>query len=244
MGIYALSGGIDELMSSIQNIDLVFDATSASDHIKHADQIISAGKHLINLTPAKLGNYYVPGVTSLLEKQAAPMHLNMVTCGGQTAIPIIDSLQRNFPQLSDIEIVSTISSKSAGPATRRNLDEYIDNTEQAISKLTGVSKAKAMILLNPANPEILMHTSLYFTIPDSSKEVIRNALVDTILFVKERCPGYEISSETVSIGADTYHLAISVRGSGDYLPVYAGNLDIINVAAIFGAEEIVRITHD
>ncbi len=159
-------------------------------------------------------------------------------------IPLINSLQKHFPQLGDIEIVSTISSKSAGPATRRNLDEYIDNTEQAIIALTGARRAKAMILLNPANPEILMHTSLYFTVPGISKEYIMKALSDTISFVKKRCPGYEISSDTISISADTYHLAISVRGSGDYLPVYAGNLDIINVAAIFAAEEIVRSPHD
>jgi acetaldehyde dehydrogenase len=244
MGIYALSGGIDELMTSIQNIDLVFDATSASDHMQHAELIGDAGKHLINLTPAKLGKYYVPQVTSILETQPAPIHLNMVTCGGQTGIPIIDSLQKHFPQLSDIEIVSTISSKSAGPATRRNLDEYIDNTEQAIIKLTNVSKAKALILLNPAIPEILMHTSLYFSIPGTSEQQIRDVLIDTVSFVKERCPGYEISSEAISIGGNAYHLSISVRGSGDYLPVYAGNLDIINVAAIFAAEEIAKIPHD
>ena len=238
MGIHAMSGGIHDLMDSIQNIDLVFDATSATDHNQNSRLISAEGKHLINLTPAKLGNYFVPNVTKLTGIKPYVAHLNMVTCGGQTCIPIIYTLKNSFPALNEVEVVSTISSKSAGPATRKNLDEYIENTETAIIDLTGVTKVKALILLNPALPEIIMHTSIYFSIPETTSSEINKVVLKTVSLVKESCPGYELSSETIALNENTYHLALSVKGSGDYLPVYAGNLDIINIAAISAAEQI------
>lgn len=237
LGISALAGGIDELLQLIDNVDLVFDATSARDHLEHEPLLIDAKCHIINLTPAKTGVFFVPGVSDNLEKEKLH-NLNMVTCGGQTTIPMIHAVKAAFPSLEDVEIVSTISSKSAGPATRRNLDEYIENTESAIRSLTGVPNAKALLVLNPAVPEIAMHTSIYFNLPEISDVEIGQVTSQTENFVRSYCGGYQVSSTPTKLQNGQVQMAITVRGAGDYLPVHAGNLDIINEASIFAANLI------
>lgn len=242
LGISALPGGIDDLLKHLPDIDLVFDATSARDHMEHAPIILANNCHVINLTPARLGDYYVPELAELAENLSdTPLNLNMITCGGQTTIPIIAAVKKAFPQLDRVEIVSTISSSSAGPATRRNLDEYIENTENAIRQLTGISKAKAILILNPAKPEIVMHTSIYFSSNNLDANKIKMISENVTQKIQSYCPGYSMAAHVTQLNDATVHLAVTVVGAGDYLPTYAGNLDIINVAAIKAAEDLAKI---
>lgn len=234
LGISALSGGIDELMNHIDDVDLVFDATSARDHLDHVQLLEKSGCHVVNLTPAKSGDFFVPGISAQFESNTK-QNLNMITCGGQTTIPVIHAIKNAFPELQNVEIVSTISSKSAGPATRRNLDEYIENTEKAISTMTSIKNSKALLVLNPAVPEIVMHTSIYFDLQNISTEAISPEVYKIEKFVQSYCPGYSISSSPEKLEKGQVQLSISVKGAGDYLPVHAGNLDIINEAAIYAA---------
>jgi acetaldehyde dehydrogenase len=239
MGISALPGGIQELKAHLESVDIVFDATSAADHLKHADMLLQEGCHVINLTPAPLGDYYVPGVTKI--SSSAPgtsRNLNMVTCGGQTTIPFISRLANAFQEITSVEIASTLSSSSAGPATRRNLDEYIQNTERAIKSLTGVSSAKAMLVLNPAKPEIMMHTSVYISGTGLNINVAGQETSDVLESMRTHVPGISVTSDPKMLSSDVLHFSIGVEGAGDYLPKHAGNLDIINVAAIRAAEEL------
>ncbi len=239
LGISALHGGMEDLLKHLADIDLVFDATSARDHAEHAPTILANNCHVINLTPARLGDYYVPELAELSEVPSdAPLNLNMITCGGQTTIPIIAAVKKEFPQLDRVEIVSTISSSSAGPATRRNLDEYIENTENAIRVLTGISSAKAILILNPAKPEIVMHTSIYFSSTDLSANRIEEIAEAVTRRIQIYCPGYSMAAQATQLNDTTVHLAVTVIGAGDYLPKFAGNLDIINVAAIKAAEDL------
>ena len=238
LGISALSGGFNELEAHLENIDLVFDATSAKDHLIHAPLLAERGVHVINLTPAPLGNYFVPNVTQILKLDSGAHNLNMVTCGGQTTIPPIHAITKVVHGIEEVEVVSTISSSSAGPATRRNLDEYIQNTETAIRQLTGIHNVKAMLVLNPAKPEVMMHTSVYISGKEINLNSIRKAVHQASENVSIYCPGYKISSEPTLIKGDIFHFSLSVTGTGDYLPPYSGNLDIINVAAINAAENL------
>lgn len=234
LGISALSGGIGELMHHIDDVDLVFDATSARDHLEHVPKLVQSGCHVVNLTPAKSGDFYVPGISAEFEPNTI-QNLNMITCGGQTTIPVIHAIKKAFPELQNVEIVSTISSKSAGPATRRNLDEYIENTEQAINVLTSIKNSKALLVLNPAVPEIVMHTSIYFDLVNITADNLSPEVDKIEKFVQNYCPGYSISSSPEKLEKGQIQLSISVKGAGDYLPVHAGNLDIINEAAIYAA---------
>lgn len=239
LGISALSGGMEDLLRHLPDIDLVFDATSARDHMEHAPIILSNNCHVINLTPGRLGDYYVPELAGLSEILGeGPMNLNMITCGGQTTIPIIAAVKQEFSQIDRVEIVSTISSSSAGPATRLNLDEYIENTENAIKALTGISSAKTILILNPAKPEIVMHTSIYFSSNDLLVDRVEEIAEAVTQKIQMYCPGYSLAAHATQLNDDTVHLAVKVIGAGDYLPTYAGNLDIINVAAIKAAEDL------
>ena len=239
LGISALHGGIDELTKYLPDIDLVFDATSARDHEQHSPQLLDGNCHIINLTPAKLGTYYVPEMDRPSDFfKDSPINLNMITCGGQTTIPIIAAVKKIYPQVDNVEIVSTISSASAGPATRRNLDEYIENTETAIKRLTGVTSSKAILVLNPAKPEIKMHTSIYFSCSGLEAHKVQEISDEVTRRIQKYCSGYSITSHPTQVTPETIHMAITIVGAGDYLPTYAGNLDIINVAAIKAAENL------
>jgi acetaldehyde dehydrogenase len=166
------------------------------------------------------------------------INLNMITCGGQTTIPFVSRLVAAFENVGSIEIASTLASSSAGPATRRNLDEYISNTERAITTLTGVSSAKAMLVLNPAKPEIMMHTSVYMSGTGLSVSAAQRETYAVLEHMREYVPGISMISEPKCLGPELLHFSIGVEGAGDYLPKHAGNLDIINVAAIRAAEEL------
>lgn len=237
MGIQTSPDGLEGLMSHIANIDLVFDATSASDHIHTATILRNEDVALINLTPAPLGNFYIPLVTNDPEIIHANSHLNMVTCGGQTSIPLIHILSTNL-KINSVEIVSTIASNSAGLATRKNLDEYIANTERAIIEETDIPGVKVMLVINPAIPEIVMHTSIYISGPDLNIEKVQDLILNRIKEMNINNPNVMLIASPTFVSLDTIHFAVEVSGSGDYLPTYSGNLDIINVAAIHAAENI------
>jgi acetaldehyde dehydrogenase len=239
MGIQTSPDGLEGLKANIGNIDLVFDATSASDHIKIAKTLQNKNVALINLTPAPLGSFYIPLVTNNPEMIHANCHLNMVTCGGQTSIPLIHILSSNM-KINSVEVVSTIASNSAGLATRKNLDEYIANTERAISEETDIQEIKVMLVINPAIPEIVMHTSIYVSGPALVVENIGDLINERIKEMNVNNPNIKLIALPTFINSNTIHFAVQVSGSGDYLPSYSGNLDIINVAAIQAAESISR----
>ena len=237
MGIRTSPDGLEGLKANIDNIDLVFDATSASEHILIADSLQNKNVALINLTPAPLGSFFIPLVTNNPEIIHANSHLNMVTCGGQTSIPLLHILSSNL-NLDSVEVVSTIASNSAGLATRKNLDEYIANTERAISEETGVQEVKVMLVINPAIPEIVMHTSMYVSGPDLVDNKVQDLINQRIKEMNVNNPNVKLVVSPTFVNLNTIHFAVEVSGSGDYLPTYSGNLDIINVAAIQAAESI------
>ena len=237
MGIRTSPDGLEGLKANIDNIDLVFDATSASEHILIADSLQNKNVALINLTPAPLGSFFIPLVTNNPEIIHANSHLNMVTCGGQTSIPLLHILSSNL-NLDSVEVVSTIASNSAGLATRKNLDEYITNTERAISEETGVQEVKVMLVINPAIPEIVMHTSMYVSGPDLVDNKVQDLINQRIKEMNVNNPNVKLVVSPTFVNLNTIHFAVEVSGSGDYLPTYSGNLDIINVAAIQAAESI------
>ena len=237
MGIQTSPDGLKGLRANIANIDLVFDATSASEHILIAEALQNKNVALINLTPAPLGSFYIPLVTNNPETIHANSHLNMVTCGGQTSIPLLHILSSNL-NLNSVEVVSTIASNSAGIATRKNLDEYIANTERAISEETGIQEVKVMLIINPAIPEIVMHTSIYVSGSDLVERRAQDMINQRITEMNVNNPNLKLISLPTFVNLNTIHFAVEVSGSGDYLPSYSGNLDIINVAAIQAAENI------
>jgi acetaldehyde dehydrogenase len=240
MGIKTSYSGIDELLKIADDIDVVFDATSATDHLLHDRELKTVELLVLNMTPAAVGEFYIPGVTSL-RGGGGYQNVNLVTCGGQTSIPLLSVLSRevhpNFP-ISSTELVSTLASPSAGPATRRNLDEYVENTSNAVRVVTGLEN-KVILALNPAKPEIVMRSSIYVEFAEDTPD---NDLIAAIgnsveQFVQSYCPGYRISPDVLSIGSQVRKFSLEVESSAEYFPSYAGNLDIINNAAIFAAEE-------
>jgi len=216
--------------------DLVFDATSADDHLIHAPILERLNKIVVDLTPARIGKMIVPVVNR--SELDGVRNVNTVTCGGQASIPIAYALSRIAP-IDYIEVVSSIASRSAGPATRRNLDDYIHTTERGLRAFTGAREAKAILNLNPAIPQPDMQTTILARVGGFDLGLYREKLEEVVAALKLYVPGYEIIVPPV-IEGDRLVTVIRVRGLGDYLPSYAGNLDIINCAAIAIAEEYAR----
>lgn len=239
LGIPTTIRGIDELLERKDElgIRIVFDATGAAPHLRHAPLLKQAGLIAIDMTPAAVGPYLVPSVNpGVLE---GTVNVNMVTCGGQATIPIVHAVSR-VTKVPYAEIVSAISSKSAGPGTRANIDEFTETTSNALVKVGGAEKGKAIIILNPAEPPIMMSNTVYCRITDHSEETrqrITDSVNQMVSVMQQYVPGYQLrvpplfDDEKVTVG-------IQVQGAGDFLPVYSGNLDIINAAAIAAAEKI------
>ncbi|MBP0132706.1 MAG: acetaldehyde dehydrogenase (acetylating) [Nitrosospira sp.] len=241
LGVTVSAEGIDYIKSNPNCCELVFDATSANGHLNHAPILKKMNKLVIDLTPAKVGLMSVPGVN--LNDSLAQSNVNMVTCGGQASIPIAYAIGQTHADLDYIEVVSSISSRSAGPATRQNLDEYIKTTEDGLKEFSGATRTKAILNLNPAEPCVDMQTTIYARVKNPNIEKLSvkiNALVEKI---REYVPGYEVILGPI-IENDRIVVMIRVRGLGDYLPAYAGNLDIINCAAIAMAEEYASVICD
>jgi acetaldehyde dehydrogenase (acetylating) len=233
MGVPVSAKGIHAIIERSMELDLVFDATSAADHLKHAKILESLGLLTIDLTPAKVGKMCIPAVN--LDECLKEINVNMVTCGGQASIPLAYAISCANAKIEYIETISSISSRSAGPATRINLDEYLDTTEKGLLSFSHADRSKAILNLNPAQPCVNMQTTVFAKIKNPDLEATKSAIDKIVQKIKVYVPGYNIVLEPM-IENERLAVMIKVEGMGDYLPKYAGNLDIINCAAIAMAE--------
>ncbi len=234
MGVRVSDKSINAIIEEPDNCDIVFDCTSAKDAVAHWKVLEKLGKFVIDLTPAKIGILCIPAVN--LQEAIKHQNVNMVTCGGQASIPIAYVLGKTQKNIEYIEVVSSIASRSAGPATRLNLDEYVDTTELGVRTFSGVEKTKAILNLNPAQPCIDMQTTIFAKVKDANMDALKKELDVMVAQIKAYVPGYHILVNPIY---ENGRIVVMVKalGLGDYLPKYAGNLDIINCAAIAVAEE-------
>lgn len=239
LGIETTTEGVQGVLEK-DDIQIVFDATSAPAHLTHAPLLEKAGKIAIDLTPAAVGPYMVPSVNLDQLMKQNHKNINLVTCGGQATIPIVHAVER-VAGAKYAEIVACISSKSAGPGTRANIDEFTETTAKAIEEVGGADKGKAIIVLNPAEPPIMMTNTIYVTIKDTSisLETISESINEIVKEIQRYVPGYKLRVPPILEG-DKVTVGVEVEGQGDFLPTYSGNLDIINAAAIQAAEQIAQ----
>lgn len=236
LGFDVTTEGINGILSAGDDIKIVFDSTSASAHLKHAPLLREAGKIAIDLTPAAVGPYLIPCVN--LEKLKDEVNVNMVTCGGQATIPMVYAVSR-VAGAEYAEIVACVSSKSAGPGTRQNIDEFTETTAKGIEAVGGADRGKAIIILNPAEPPIMMTNTVYVRVKDknASLEAITGSVEKMVADLRQYVPGYSLRIPPLMDG-DKITIGINVEGAGDFLPKYSGNLDIMNSAAIAAGEKI------
>lgn len=235
-GYEVFDGGLKQFLENSPELaDIVFDATSAKAHIRHAKALREAGKLAIDLTPAAVGPYVVPAVN--LGSHLHEKNINLITCGGQATIPIVHAINRVSP-VNYAEIVATISSKSAGPGTRANIDEFTETTAHGIEAIGGAKKGKAIIILNPAEPPILMRNTVYALVDEETldEQAIAASIEQTAGYIQSYVPGYRLRTEPIFDG-NKVTVFLEVEGAGDYLPTYSGNLDIMTATAVKVAEE-------
>ncbi|MFC7633786.1 acetaldehyde dehydrogenase (acetylating) [Paraburkholderia humisilvae] len=223
------SEGIDFLKAHANAFDIVFDATSAYAHAQHNAFFSAAGKFAIDLTPARVGAICVPSIN--LGEIGAAQNINLITCGGQASLPLVHALKNTTRQIDYIEVVSTIAAASAGLATRENINQYLLTTEHALSRFSGAKDVKAILNINPAEPGVSMQTTIYAYASFDDFDAIEHAIEEAAESVRQYVPGFDIVLSPV-LDAGRITVSVTVRGSGHYLPQYAGNLDIINCAAI------------
>ena len=253
LGVDVTHAGIAGLMKHrlLDDIAVVFDATSAKAHVQHARVLAAAGKKVVDLTPAAIGPYVVP-VVNLKEHLGAP-NVNMTTCGGQATIPMVYAVSR-IAKVRYAEIVASIASKSAGPGTRANIDEFTVTTSRAIEKVGGADKGKAIIVLNPADPPVIMRDTVLVFVESSDEAAISESIKRMVEEVRSYVPGYRLKQDPVfddvelpahvqGPGAVAHRgkkvtIFLEVEGAGHYLPAYAGNLDIMTSAAMKVGEEL------
>lgn len=253
-GLETTAGGIDGFtkLDSFAEVELVFDATSAGAHHRHDEVLQAAGKRILDLTPAAIGPYVVPAV-NLHEHLDAP-NINMVTCGGQATVPIIAAINRVAP-VAYGEIVSSIASKSAGPGTRANIDEFTETTSRAIEVVGGAQMGKAIIVLNPAEPPLIMRNTVFALVETGERDEIEASVEEMVARVNQYVPGYRLKQKVQFDRLDAesavripeldrkftgwkVSVFLEVEGAAHYLPAYAGNLDIMTSAAIKTAEAL------
>jgi acetaldehyde dehydrogenase len=237
LGVNVSANSIDYIVRNPNCCDLVFDATSASSHLEHAPILKFLNKRIIDLTPAKIGLMCIPSVN--LIEALNEFNVNMVTCGGQASIPIAYAIGQTQKDIEYIEVISTIASRSAGPATRQNLDEYINTTEDGIKQFSGAKHTKAILNLNPAEPCVNMQTTIFAKTKNPDLSALKEFLSMIVMKIQTYVPGYELILGPI-IENDRIVVMVRVKGLGDYLPQYAGNLDIINCAAVAMAEEYAK----
>jgi acetaldehyde dehydrogenase len=224
--------GLEALLREVDEIDLAFDATSAGAHPAHARLLAARGIRSVDLTPAALGPAIVPPVN--LDEHREAMEVNLVTCGAQATVPIVAAIRRVAP-VAYAETVSTVASRSAGPGTRANIDEFTQATAWALASVGGASDAKAIIILNPADPPIMMRNTIYAQVGSADGDALAAAIADAVAAVAVYVPGYRLT--TAPLVADgQVTVLLEVEGAGDNLPPYAGNLDIMTSAAVRVAE--------
>ena len=235
--------GIDGLLKQELTFEIVFDATTASAHKKHAPLLREAKKIAIDLTPAAVGPYVIPLVN--LDEHIGASNVNLVSCGGQATVPLVSALDEVAP-VEYAEIVATIASKSAGPGTRQNIDEFTDTTARGLEKIGHAARGKAIIVLNPAEPPILMRNTVYGVLADADEAKILRSIESMVERIQQYVPGYRLRAkpliQDVSNGErkKKVTLFVEVEGAGDFLPKYAGNLDMMTSAAVKVGEEIGR----
>lgn len=258
LGVATTHEGVDGLVSlaGFDEIEIVFDATSAKAHLANAATLAPLGKRLIDLTPAAIGPYVIPAVN--IDQHIEAPNVNMVTCGGQATIPVVAAVSRVVP-VEYAEIVASIASRSAGPGTRANIDEFTETTSAAIATVGGAKRGKAIIILNPAEPPLIMRDSVFCLVSaadPATHEQIRASVEKMVADVAGYVPGYRLKQQVqiTEIPADqpvgtlladgaarpTHQVSVflEVEGAGHYLPPYAGNLDIMTSAALQVAERI------
>lgn len=237
MGIKTTAEGVDGLLPHViaDGVQITFDATSAYVHAENTRKLNALGVLMIDLTPAAIGPFCVPPVNLVDHVGSGEMNVNMVTCGGQATIPMVAAISR-VQKVSYGEIIATISSKSAGPGTRKNIDEFTRTTSGAIEKVGGAAKGKAIIIINPAEPPLMMRDTVHCLVegePDQAR--ITESIHAMIKEVQKYVPGYKLVNGPVFDG-NRVSVFLEVEGLGDYLPKYAGNLDIMTAAAARTAE--------
>ena len=259
LGVPTTAGGLDGLvaMPEFAEIGIVFDATSAAAHARHSEVLIAHGKRVIDLTPAAIGPYTIPCVNG--DEHLDAPNVNMVTCGGQATIPIVAAVNR-VAKVRYGEIVASIASKSAGPGTRANIDEFTETTSRAIASVGGADRGKAIIVLNPAEPPLIMRDTVFCLIGDAdpaTHDRIRASVEEMVADVAQYVPGYRLKQavQFEHVGSNRplripemdgsftglkVSVFLEVEGAAHYLPAYAGNLDIMTSAALQTAERIAR----
>jgi acetaldehyde dehydrogenase len=257
MGVEVTHEGVEGLtrLDVFQDIDFVFDATSAGAHVKNDAFLrsINPGIRLIDLTPAAIGPYCVPVVN--LEQNLDQLNVNMVTCGGQATIPMVAAVSR-VAKVHYAEIVASIASKSAGPGTRANIDEFTETTSKAIEVIGGAAKGKAIIVMNPAEPPLMMRDTVFVLSEAADQALVEASIVEMAAAVQAYVPGYRLKQKVqfdvipedapLNIpGLGTFSglktsVFLEVEGAAHYLPAYAGNLDIMTSAALATAERMAQ----
>lgn len=236
-GYQIFTNGIEGIQENPNVADLFFDATSAKAHVEHASVLKELGKMVIDLTPAAVGPFFSPAVGKT-DTDKGYNNVNMITCGGQATIPMVYAVN----QVADVtyaEIVATISSLSAGPGTRANIDEFTITTRRGIEDVGGADKGKALIILNPADPPIMMRDTIYCEVKNMDEAKVYKAIKEMEKTVQEYVPGYHLNQEPL-FDEKMVTIFIEVEGAGDYLPAYAGNLDIMTAAAMKVGEDFAR----
>ena len=237
MGIKTTSDGVDGLLPHVlaDGVQIAFDATSAYVHAENSRKLNALGVMMIDLTPAAIGPFCVPPVNLKDHLGKRVMNVNMVTCGGQATIPIVAAVSKIQP-VAYAEIIATAASKSAGPGTRKNIDEFTTTTANAIRVVGGAKQSKAIIVLNPAEPPLLMRDTVHcLTETEPDQKRITASILEMITEVQKYVPGYRLVNGPVFDG-NRVSVFMEVTGLGDYLPIYAGNLDIMTAAAARTAE--------
>jgi len=228
--------GAQDLERIISLVDGVFDATSAYTHAEHWQIVNTAGKWMVDLTPSRIGLPIVPELIGYVKGMTlSSEHSNnysMITCGGQSGAPLAYVLSKHARNISKLEISSSIASLSAGPATRDNIDQYIESTEMLMAQVSGVEKVKAILVLNPAEPPVMMRTTVTLAAETTDVNLMRSDLALIVRNVQKYVPGYELVVEPYAPMPGMVTATAKVSGAGYYLPSYAGNLDIINAAAV------------
>ncbi len=238
-GLKTTYEGVDGLVPHLieDNVQIAFDATSAYAHAENARKVQEHGVAMIDLTPAAIGPYCVPPVNLKEHVGQKEMNVNMVSCGGQATIPLVAAVSR-VQTVDYAEIVATVASKSAGPGTRKNIDEFTRTTADGIAKVGNAKEGKAIIILNPAEPPLLMRDTIHcLTEEEPDQEAITDSVKKMIAEVKKYVPGYRLVNGPIFDGKRV-SIFMEVAGLGDYLPKYAGNLDIMTAAALRTAEMI------
>jgi len=245
MGIKTTSEGVDGLLPHVieDDIRVAFDATSAYVHAENSRKLNELGVIMVDLTPAAIGPYCVPPVNLKQHAKELEMNVNMVTCGGQATIPMVAAVS----QVQDVEygeIIATVSSRSAGPGTRKNIDEFTRTTAGAVEKVGGADKGKAIIIINPAEPPLIMRDTVHCLTKDTPNEAaITESVHNMVKEVQKYVPGYRLVNGPVFDG-NRVSVFLEVEGLGDYLPKYAGNLDIMTAAGLRTAEMFAEEAHN